>query len=132
MTNRRFMRASPKDPAMTEREPQGRPRSWFIRVIQVRSVQASHFPFGECREALITAMFFDPRRYDLAKVGRYKFNKKLALRRESVQRTGSCRRCIRSCLQVKVIAEGRNHCDKRTCRPDSERCCSICMDSDRN
>ncbi len=23
------------------------------------------------------AMFFDPRRYDLAKVGRYKFNKKL-------------------------------------------------------
>ena len=31
-------------------------------------------------ESLITAMFFDPRRYDLAKVGRYKFNKKLALR----------------------------------------------------
>ena len=26
------------------------------------------------------SMFFDPRRYDLAKVGRYKFNKKLALR----------------------------------------------------
>lgn len=24
-------------------------------------------------------MFFDPRRYDLAKVGRYKFNKKLAI-----------------------------------------------------
>ncbi len=31
-------------------------------------------------ESLINAMFFDPRRYDLAKVGRYKFNKKLALR----------------------------------------------------
>ena len=31
-------------------------------------------------ESLITSMFFDPRRYDLAKVGRYKFNKKLALR----------------------------------------------------
>lgn len=30
-------------------------------------------------ESLINAMFFDPRRYDLAKVGRYKFNKKLAL-----------------------------------------------------
>ena len=30
-------------------------------------------------ESLITAMFFDARRYDLAKVGRYKFNKKLAL-----------------------------------------------------
>ena len=31
-------------------------------------------------ESLITSMFFDPRRYDLAKVGRYKFNKKLKLR----------------------------------------------------
>ena len=31
-------------------------------------------------ESLINAMFFDPRRYDLAKVGRYKFNKKLALK----------------------------------------------------
>ena len=34
----------------------------------------------ESAESLINAMFFDPRRYDLAKVGRYKFNKKLALR----------------------------------------------------
>ena len=34
----------------------------------------------ESAESLITAMFFDPRRYDLAKVGRYKFNKKLMLR----------------------------------------------------
>ena len=31
-------------------------------------------------ENLINSMFFDVRRYDLAKVGRYKFNKKLALR----------------------------------------------------
>ena len=31
-------------------------------------------------ESLITSMFFDPRRYDLAKVGRYKFNKKLMLK----------------------------------------------------
>ena len=34
----------------------------------------------ESAESLINAMFFDPRRYDLAKVGRYKFNKKLLLR----------------------------------------------------
>ncbi len=33
----------------------------------------------ENAESLITNMFFDPKRYDLAKVGRYKFNKKLAL-----------------------------------------------------
>ena len=31
-------------------------------------------------ESLLNGMFFDPRRYDLAKVGRYKFNKKLALK----------------------------------------------------
>ena len=34
----------------------------------------------ESAESLITSMFFDARRYDLAKVGRYKFNKKLLLR----------------------------------------------------
>ena len=34
----------------------------------------------ESAESLIMSMFFDPRRYDLAKVGRYKFNKKLLFR----------------------------------------------------
>ncbi len=38
-------------------------------------------PFSlDSAENLVAAMFFDPRRYDLAKVGRYKFNKKLSLR----------------------------------------------------
>ncbi|MCD8249884.1 MAG: DNA-directed RNA polymerase subunit beta, partial [Lachnospiraceae bacterium] len=34
----------------------------------------------ESAESLIMGMFFDPRRYDLAKVGRYKFNKKLSFK----------------------------------------------------
>ena len=34
----------------------------------------------ESAKSLIESMFFDPRRYDLAKVGRYKFNKKLSLK----------------------------------------------------
>ena len=34
----------------------------------------------ESAESLINAMFFDARRYDLARVGRYKFNKKLAFK----------------------------------------------------
>ena len=34
----------------------------------------------ESAESLISSMFFDARRYDLAKVGRYKFNKKLAFK----------------------------------------------------
>jgi DNA-directed RNA polymerase subunit beta len=38
----------------------------------------------ESADSLINAMFFDPRRYDLAKVGRYKFNKKLHFRNRIV------------------------------------------------
>ena len=37
-------------------------------------------PTVESAESLLNSMFYDPKRYDLAKVGRYKFNKKLALR----------------------------------------------------
>ncbi|NDL68100.1 DNA-directed RNA polymerase subunit beta [Anaerotalea alkaliphila] len=37
-------------------------------------------PTVESSESLLNSMFFDPRRYDLAKVGRYKFNKKLSFR----------------------------------------------------
>ncbi len=36
-------------------------------------------PTVESANSLLNNMFFEPRRYDLAKVGRYKFNKKLAL-----------------------------------------------------
>ena len=36
-------------------------------------------PTVESASSLLTSLFFDPRRYDLSKVGRYKFNKKLAL-----------------------------------------------------
>ena len=36
-------------------------------------------PTVESAKSLLNNMFFDPKRYDLAKVGRYKFNKKLAL-----------------------------------------------------
>jgi len=36
-------------------------------------------PSVESATSLINALFFDPKRYDLAHVGRYKFNKKLAL-----------------------------------------------------
>lgn len=36
-------------------------------------------PTVESAQSLINTLFFDPKRYDLAKVGRYKFNKKLTL-----------------------------------------------------
>jgi len=41
----------------------------------------------ESAKSLIESMFYDPRRYDLAKVGRYKFNKKLALKNRIVGTT---------------------------------------------
>ena len=36
-------------------------------------------PTLESAESLINSLFFDPKRYDLAKVGRFKFNKKLSI-----------------------------------------------------
>ena len=38
-------------------------------------------PTVESAESLFSALFFDPRRYDLARVGRFKFNKKLDIAR---------------------------------------------------
>ena len=44
-----------------------------------RRLRPGEPPTVESAESLLTSMFFDDRRYDLAKVGRYKYNKKLAL-----------------------------------------------------
>jgi len=54
-------------------------------------------------ESLITSMFFDPRRYDLAKVGRYKFNKKLSLRNRIAGQVLA--EDVASALTGEVIAE---------------------------
>ena len=44
-------------------------------------------PTVDSAKALLHSLFFDPRRYDLAHVGRYKLNKKLSLRRRVQGRT---------------------------------------------
>ena len=67
-----------KDPAITEREPQGSYEAGLLELY--KKIRPGEPLSVESAESLITAMFFDPRRYDLAKVGRYKFNKKLALK----------------------------------------------------
>ncbi|MBS3873532.1 MAG: DNA-directed RNA polymerase subunit beta [Firmicutes bacterium] len=46
-------------------------------------------PTVESAKALLNSLFFDPRRYDLAHVGRYKLNKKLSLRRRVINREAS-------------------------------------------
>jgi len=45
-----------------------------------RKLRPGEPPTVEACETLINNLFFDPRRYDLSMVGRYKYNKKLALR----------------------------------------------------
>ena len=44
-----------------------------------RRLRPGEPPTVEASETLVTGLFFDPRRYDLSVVGRYKFNKKLSL-----------------------------------------------------
>ena len=67
-----------KDPSITEKEPNGSYEGGLLELY--RKIRPGEPLTVESAESLISAMFFDPRRYDLAKVGRYKFNKKLALR----------------------------------------------------
>ncbi len=46
-------------------------------------------PTVENAKSLLDSLFFEPRRYDLAKVGRYKFNKKLALHNRIIGRVAA-------------------------------------------
>ena len=66
-----------KDPAITEREPQGSYEAGLLELY--KKIRPGEPLAVESAASLINSMFFDPKRYDLAKVGRYKFNKKLAL-----------------------------------------------------
>ena len=65
-----------KDPAITEKNPEGSYEGGLLELY--RKIRPGEPLNVDSAESLINGMFFDPRRYDLAKVGRYKFNKKLA------------------------------------------------------
>jgi len=67
-----------KDPSISEKNPNGSYEQGLLELY--KKIRPGEPLAVESAESLITAMFFDPRRYDLAKVGRYKFNKKLALK----------------------------------------------------
>ena len=68
-----------KDPCLEGENAQGSHERGLIELY--KKIRPGEPITAENAEGLISSMFFDPRRYDLAKVGRYKFNKKLALRR---------------------------------------------------
>ncbi|MCF0132125.1 MAG: DNA-directed RNA polymerase subunit beta, partial [Pseudobutyrivibrio sp.] len=74
----KIMATFAKDPSITEKNPQG---SYEVGLLELyRKLRPGEPLAKDSAENLINGMFFDPRRYDLAKVGRYKFNKKLMLR----------------------------------------------------
>ena len=74
----KIMATFAKDPSITEKNPQGSYEGGLLELY--RKLRPGEPLAKDSAENLINGMFFDPRRYDLAKVGRYKFNKKLMLR----------------------------------------------------
>ena len=68
----------PKIVATMEKDSATNKEDGLIEVY--KKLRPGEPPTVESSESLLRSMFFDPKRYDLAKVGRYKYNKKLALR----------------------------------------------------
>ena len=64
-----------KDPSIDEKNPEGSYEQGLLELY--KKIRPGEPLSVDSAESLVNAMFFDPRRYDLAKVGRYKFNKKL-------------------------------------------------------
>ncbi len=67
----------PKMLATIEKDPSKTYEEGLIEIY--KRIRPGEPPTVESSESLLRSMFFDPKRYDLAKVGRYKVNKKLAL-----------------------------------------------------
>jgi len=70
-----------KDPS-TSKDPQGSYQDGLLELY--KKLRPGEPLAVENAESLLHSMFFDARRYDLAKVGRYKFNKKLHFRNRIV------------------------------------------------
>ena len=66
----RILATIEKDPIKTEDEA-------LIEIY--KRLRPGEMPSVEAAKNLLTALFFDPRRYDLTKVGRFKYNSKLSL-----------------------------------------------------
>ena len=74
----KIMASLAKDPSCTEKNPGGGYEEGLLELY--KKIRPGEPLSVDSAESLVNAMFFDPRRYDLAKVGRYKFNKKLNFR----------------------------------------------------
>ncbi len=74
----KIMASIAKDPSCSEKNPQGSYEEGLLELY--KKIRPGEPLSVDSAESLVNGMFFDPRRYDLAKVGRYKFNKKLNLK----------------------------------------------------
>ena len=68
---------SPKIAATIQKDPIKTQEEALIEIY--KKLRPGELPTVDAARNLFNGLFFDPRRYDLAKVGRYKFNKKLSL-----------------------------------------------------
>ncbi|MCI8804499.1 MAG: DNA-directed RNA polymerase subunit beta [Clostridiales bacterium] len=68
----------PKISATIEKDTTKTKEEGLIEIY--KKIRPGEPPTVDSSETLLNNMFYDPKRYDLAKVGRYKFNKKLAFR----------------------------------------------------
>ena len=100
-------------------------RTAFWNYIR-RSVPASRFPWT-ARRVCLNSMFFDPRRYDLAKVGRYKFNKKLHFKNRIVGQILA--EDVVNTATGEILAEAGTTVTRRTGHRDPERGRSLCLDT---
>ncbi len=70
----RLLKSMDKDNATTQEEG-------LIEIY--KKLRPGEPPTVDSASSLLKSLFFDPKRYDLAKVGRYKFNKKIKLVRSN-------------------------------------------------
>ncbi len=68
---------NPKISATIQKDPIKTQEEALIEIY--KKLRPGELPTVDAARNLFNGLFFDPRRYDLAKVGRYKFNKKLSL-----------------------------------------------------
>jgi len=97
-----------KDPSISEQAPQGSYERGLLEVY--KKLKPGEPLTVESAENLINGMFFDPRRYDLAKVGRYKFNKKLSFRNRLAGHILS--EDVADPTTGEIIAEAGTHVDR--------------------
>ena len=70
-----------RDASAEDREGRAKSRREQALIEIYNKLRPGEPPSVDSATNLINSLFFDPKRYDLAKVGRYKFNKKLAIAR---------------------------------------------------